>query len=616
MMRTRKRVRSMLLAVAVAASVAPVLSAPAAHAAGVLQGAASVSPSTGSSGTNFTVSLPSGAACGQDSSNGGYRVQSYMVPASVDPTTLTFDVGGPTPQGVGASFRQPLYDTSGSPFVNAQTADASTAGGPGPIINIPTFNLQLFSPGDIPPGAYNLGIACTLGPASATQMKEFWNTTLTFSTNGGDGFANVNYSVGAVPSAPTLSSLTPGDASLEAAFTPGASTPAATSYTVSATPSAGGATFTASGAESPITVTGLVNGTQYDVTVHATNSVGNSVESNILQGTPNPAARPAVQNLQATPSTGSVNVTWDAPTGPAPTGYLLEVSPADAGPFSLGAGTTSQNVTGLTAGTAYTFTVTPQHPAPYVGTADSVQATPFSSQVLLQELEVTRPVGALVLTQVCGAYGALDAEAASPGFAALPALTADSSGAAAPVTSWPGSTQDPNYGEYPYPVDENEVPNATYPTHCGVNLGKGKFVTSGSGGGQFFAAHGRLNQLTVVDTRDTDDGWTVNGTVTDFTTTGDSFSGNHLGWTPKKTTDTGPFDHDLDPGTAPYDQNASAGAAVAARTLSGLGSGRTLGSAAAGSGLGIAVFDGRLKLLIPVTARNGVYTATLSFTTV
>jgi hypothetical protein len=37
-----------------------------------------------------------------------------------------------------------------------------------------------------------------------------------------------------------------------------------------------------------------------------------------------------------------------------------------------------------------------------------------------------------------------------------------------------------------------------------------------------------------------------------------------------------------------------------------------LGSANANSGLGIAAFDARIKLLIPVTADNGTYTATLT----
>lgn len=48
-----------------------------------------------------------------------------------------------------------------------------------------------------------------------------------------------------------------------------------TGYTVTSTP--GG--ITATGAASPIVVTGLTNGTSYTFTVHATNAVGDSAES-------------------------------------------------------------------------------------------------------------------------------------------------------------------------------------------------------------------------------------------------------------------------------------------------------------------------------------------------
>lgn len=625
-MRTRfKRVCSSVAALAVATSIVPLLFAPPASAAGVLQGPAEVRSaggaaviSSGTSASTWTLRLPAGAACPGDSANDGYRVQSYIVPGSVDPSTLTFDASGPIPNTIGAGFSQPLYTTTFSPYVDAQTANASPAPGPGPIINIPDFSYGAFVPGDIPAGVYNVGIACTLGPAGPTQLKTFWNVTKTFTTNGGDGAANVSWSVGSVPSAPVLGSLTPGDGTLEAAFTPVASTPATTGFTVSATPSGGGATITATGASSPITVPGLTNGTSYDVMVHATNSVGNSAESNILQGTPNPGARPAVTNLQATPGTGTVDLTWTAPTGPAPTGYLVEVAPADAGPFTTT--NTFQQVTGLTAGTLYTFTVTPQHPAPYVGTSATVQATPFDSQVLQQEITVVRPVGALVLTQVCGAHGDLAAEAVSAGYPfALPAVTASTpaSHTAPEVGSAGSGIQDPEYPEYPYPVDANNEPTtASYPTHCGVNLGRAKFVTSGPQGGKFFAADGVLNQVTVVDTRDTDIGWTLNGAMGTFSAgPGKQFSGSQLGWTPVKTSDTGAFT-DSDGNT--YDQVVTAGGPVAPNSpnASGLSTGRQLGGAAAGQGLGIGVLDARLKILIPVTAKSGTYTGVLSITTI
>lgn len=617
MMHTRKRVRTALLALTAVAAVLPFLSTPTASAAGSLQGSLGMTPTSGTSATPFTLNLPAGAACAGDSANDGYNVTSYMVPASVDPSTLQFDpLTGPMPQGLGAAFRQPLYEVgSGSAFTGRQTANATTPPGPGPIINIPQFDLSSagFAPGDIPAGAYNVGIACVLGGPDADQMHEFWNTTMTVTTNPSGGPAQVSFSQGATPSAPTITTVTPGDQTLTVAFTPVPSTPATTQFTATATPTGGGAAVTQTGAGSPITVGGLTNGTSYDVTVHATNSVGNSPQSAVVTGTPAAAPRPAVTSLQATPGapgSGIVNVSWAPPaSGPAPTGYLVTVAPS-AGTTVTSTGPTSAAVSGLDSDTLYTFTVTPQHPAPDTAIAASVQASPLPDAVLQQELTVTRPVGVLVLTQVCGTNGAIPAEAAGGGFPAFTAVPADLTGTGPTLTAG-GSDTDPNFtnGEYPYPAAPN------YPTHCGVSLGTAKLITSGTGAGQFFQASGLLNQVTVVDTRDTDTGWTINGTVGTFSAgTGLTFSGSQLGWNPV-TTDTGAFTSS--DGTV-YDQVVTAGPAVAPNTpvATGLSSGRTLGSAPAGDGLGIATLDARLKLLIPVWAFSGNYTGTLTISSI
>jgi hypothetical protein len=80
-----------------------------------------------------------------------------------------------------------------------------------------------------------------------------------------------------VPGAPTSLVGTAGNAQISFAFVAPASTGGSTitGYTVTTTP--GG--FTATGASSPLVVTGLTNSTAYTATVHATNAVGNSAES-------------------------------------------------------------------------------------------------------------------------------------------------------------------------------------------------------------------------------------------------------------------------------------------------------------------------------------------------
>ena len=83
-----------------------------------------------------------------------------------------------------------------------------------------------------------------------------------------------------VPGTPTIGTATAGNASATVTFTAPAGNGGAaiTGYTATANP--GGATGAISGAAAaPITVPGLMNGTSYIFTVHATNSVGNSPES-------------------------------------------------------------------------------------------------------------------------------------------------------------------------------------------------------------------------------------------------------------------------------------------------------------------------------------------------
>jgi uncharacterized protein (TIGR02145 family) len=161
-----------------------------------------------------------------------------------------------------------------------------------------------------------------------------------------------------VPGPPTSVTVSAGNASASVAFVAPTNNggSAITGYTVTSSP--GG--ITATGTTSPINVTGLTNGTAYTFRVVATNAIGNSVASAastaVTPVAPNTVPGPPTA-VVATAGNASASVAFVAPTnngGSAITGYTVTSSPGGI----TATGTTSPiNVTGLTNGTAYTFTI-------------------------------------------------------------------------------------------------------------------------------------------------------------------------------------------------------------------------------------------------------------------
>ena len=212
----------------------------------------------GGSATKFYLQTPAAAACSGDSASGGYRVQSYMVPASIDPATLTFDSNGPIPNGTGASLRQPLF-AGGSIYVDANTAVATTAGGPGAITGNPVFDFSIFGtagPTVVPNGTYNVGIACTLGAASATQLDKYWNVQLTFTADANDQPSGIKWTTPNVVATTTTTTTSSTTTTIAGATTTVAATTTTVRTGTTTTTIAGGPTTTLLGATTTLVASG------------------------------------------------------------------------------------------------------------------------------------------------------------------------------------------------------------------------------------------------------------------------------------------------------------------------------------------------------------------------
>lgn len=104
------------------------------------------------------------------------------------------------------------------------------------------------------------------------------------------------------PNVPTIGTATAGDASASVVFTPSGSGATATGFTATSTPGS----LTGTGSSSPISVSGLTNGTAYTFTVHATNATGSSAESSASN-----SVTPASASTALTDSfTGSDGSPW------------------------------------------------------------------------------------------------------------------------------------------------------------------------------------------------------------------------------------------------------------------------------------------------------------------
>ncbi len=170
----------------------------------------------------------------------------------------------------------------------------------------------------------------------------------------GTATASTSASPASTPSAPILGTITPGNGQLSVAFTAGATGGSAiTNYKYSVN---GGSSFTAcspSQTTSPIVITGLTNGTSYDIQLLAVNVVGDGTATSSSTATPytTPSA-PTINSVTPTNTTLDINFTAGSTGGSAITDYKYSTN---GGTSFTSAGSTTSPITisGLISGTSY-----------------------------------------------------------------------------------------------------------------------------------------------------------------------------------------------------------------------------------------------------------------------
>ncbi len=180
------------------------------------------------------------------------------------------------------------------------------------------------------------------------------------------------------PGAPTIGTVTPGDASATVSFTAPSDNGGSPiiSYTVTAGSAGYGGSTSASGTASPITVGNLINGQPYTFTITATNANGTSGAS-AASNSVTPATLPSSPVVgKAIADNASASISFGTIVGQAITSYTASCAAGNASPITASGGNSPIMVMGLANGTAYACSITATNWVGTSGPSESVSVIP------------------------------------------------------------------------------------------------------------------------------------------------------------------------------------------------------------------------------------------------
>jgi len=300
------------------------------YSTGVPGAPSTVSGTAGNASANLTWTAPSAGADPisdyvlQYSSNGGTSwttVDTGSTSTSATVTGLTngtgyiFQVQAVNAIGSGPfSASSPTITPSGPPGAPTITSITPSDGGLSVGFTAPTSSAPitgyLYQLNGTGPWLAATGTTSPLAIGGLTDGTAYSVVIEAVSTIGtGSPSNSMSGTPDAVPGAPTITSVQTGVGSAQVAFTPGGSGGGAiTGYRYSTN---GGSTWTSVGTTSPLSVTGLANGTTYSFELEAVNASGNGSAATASFTTPSAPGAPAITTI--TPGNGSLQVTATVP---------------------------------------------------------------------------------------------------------------------------------------------------------------------------------------------------------------------------------------------------------------------------------------------------------------
>jgi titin len=154
------------------------------------------------------------------------------------------------------------------------------------------------------------------------------------------------------PGSPTINSITPEDGALQVNFTPPSTSEPITGYLYQLNGT--GPWYSSAATSSPLTISGLNDGTSYSVEIEAVDNIGTGSPSNSVSQTPValPGA-PSITSVQVGSTTASVAFTPGSNGGSTITSYRYSTNGGSS--WTTTSTTSPVSVTGLSTGTTYAF---------------------------------------------------------------------------------------------------------------------------------------------------------------------------------------------------------------------------------------------------------------------